>query len=155
MRSKWTQLAVCLAVPLGAGGLSALLSREGMRRFAALRKPPLSPPGWLFPAVWTVLFLMMGLACWLVLRQARRPEKALTVYGVQLFFNFFWSLLFFRWGLFFPALLWLAALWGLILRTLLLFRKARPAAGRLLMPYLLWVTFAAYLNAGIWLLNQA
>ena len=153
MQKKWKQLLACLAIPLAAGGLSALLSRKGMKAFASLRKPPLSPPVWLFPVVWTILFLLMGLASWLVLRQERRPRASLPVYGVQLFFNFFWSLLFFRGGLFLPTLIWLAALWGLIVGTIVLFRKARPAAGWLLVPYLLWVSFAAYLNAGIWLLN--
>lgn len=153
MRKKWKQLLISLAIPLAAGGLSAFLSREGMKAFGALRQPPPSPPMWLFPVVWTILFLMMGLASWLVLRQPFRPGTALPVYSVQLFFNFFWSLLFFRWGLFLPALIWLAALWGLILWTLLLFRKASSLAGWLLVPYLLWVTFAAYLNAGVWLLN--
>lgn len=154
MRKKWKQLIVCLAIPLATGGLSAFLSRKGMKGFGSLRQPPLSPPMWLFPVVWTVLFLMMGLASWLVLREKRKPrDGALTAYGVQLFFNFFWSLLFFRWGLFFPALLWLAVLWGLIVWTALLFRRLRPAAGWLMLPYLLWVSFAAYLNAGVWLLN--
>lgn len=153
MEKKWKQLPVCLAVPLAAGGLSAWLSRQGMEKFGALNQPPLSPPPWMFPVVWSILYLMMGLASWLVLRQEHRPRQALPVYGVQLFFNFFWSLLFFRWGLFLPALLWLAVLWGLIVWTWTLFRRARPAAGRLLLPYLLWVSFAAYLNAGIWLLN--
>ena len=153
MQKKWKQLPACLAVPLAAGGLSAWLSRKGMKAFGTLHKPPLSPPAWLFPVVWTVLFLLMGLASWLVLRQQRRLQAALPVYGVQLLFNFFWSLLFFRWGLFLPALFWLAALWGLIVWTMALFRRTRPAAGWLLAPYLLWVSFAAYLNAGIWLLN--
>ena len=155
MQKKWKQLLAALALPLVIGGLSALLSRKGMESFGSLKKPPLSPPAWLFPVVWTVLFLLMGLASWLVYRQGRegRPRWALPAYGLQLFFNFFWSLLFFRWGLFLPALAWLAVLWGLIVWTLTLFRRARPAAGWLLVPYLLWVTFAAYLNAGIWLLN--
>lgn len=153
MRKKWKQLIVCLALPLAVGGLSALLSREGMRNFSSLEQPHLSPPMWLFPVVWTLLFLMMGLASWQVLRQPLRPRAALPVYGVQLCFNFVWPLLFFRWGLFFVALLWLAALWVLILWTLLLFRRTRTSAGWLLTPYLLWVSFAAYLNAGVWRLN--
>lgn len=154
MRKKWKQLLISLALPLAVGSLSAWLSRDGMRRFGSLAQPPLTPPMWLFPVVWTLLFLMMGLAAWQVLRQPLRPRSALTVYGIQLFFNFVWPVLFFRWGLFFPALLWLAALWGLILWTLLLFRRARTSAGWLMTPYLLWVSFAAYLNAGVWILNQ-
>lgn len=153
MNKKWSQLLRSLALPLAVGGLSAWLSREGMQRFSRLEQPPLSPPMWLFPVVWTALFLMMGLAAWQVERQPLRPRSALTVYGLQLAFNFVWPLLFFRWGLYFPALLWLAALWVLILWTLLLFRQARTSAGWLLVPYLLWVSFAAYLNAGIWVLN--
>lgn len=117
-------------------------------RAAALNASYVAVSGGMDPS-----FLMMGLAAWQVWRQPLRPRLALPVYGVQLFFNFFWSLLFFRWGLFFPALLWLAALWVLILWTLLLFRKTRASAGWLLVPYLLWVSFAAYLNAGVWLLN--
>lgn len=155
MQKKHKQLLACLVIPPAVGALSALLSRQGMRAFGTLKKPPLSPPTWLFPVVWTILFLMMGLASWLVLHrgQAQRPALALPVYGLQLFFNFFWSLLFFRWGLFFPALLWLAVLWGLVVWNIRLFFQVRPASAWLLIPYLAWVSFAAYLNAGIWLLN--
>lgn len=149
MQKKWKQLLVCLAVPLSAGGLSAWLSRKGMKAFGTLRKPPLSPPAWLFPVVWTILFLLMGLASWLVLRQQRRLRAALPVYGVQLFFNFFWSLLFFQWGLFLPALF----CWRRCGTDRLDRYAVPPAAGWLLAPYLLWVSFTAYLNAGIWLLN--
>ena len=157
LRGKWLSLALCLAVPLGVGGLSALLTRGSMAAFAALQKPPLAPPGWLFPVVWSILFLLMGCASWRVLGSGgpeREIRRALGLYGVQLGFNFLWSLIFFHFQAFGLALLWLLALWGLILGMLLTFRRVDRAAGWLLLPYLLWVSFAAYLNAGVWLLNR-
>lgn len=156
MRVKWKTLLLALAIPLGVGGLSALVTRREMDAFSQLNQPPLSPPGWLFPIVWTVLFLLMGLASYLVVT-AEAPDgvsrRALTVYGVQLVVNFFWSILFFnlKWYLF--SFFWLLLLWGLILVTMILFFPIRRSAGWLLVPYLLWVTFAGYLNFGIFLLN--
>jgi len=157
MKQKWKSLLVCLLLPLAVGGLSALLSMEGMKSFSRLEQPPLSPPAWLFPVVWTVLYLMMGLASWQVLTSGKPQgavENALWWYGVQLIVNFFWSILFFRLGLLLTAFLWLVLLWVLILITLRKFGRIRASAGWLLAPYLAWVTFAGYLNFGIWLLNR-
>lgn len=157
MKSKKVlSLIVCILIPLGVGGLSAFLSRNGFRDFQFLEKPPFSPPAWVFPVVWTVLYVLMGLASWFVYTApAPQPEKkkALTRYGEQLFFNFCWSILFFNLNVYYAAFLWLIALWALILFTLLAFRKIRKPAGYLLMPYLLWVTLAGYLNLGVALLN--
>ncbi len=155
MKIQWKKLLICLAIPLAVGGLSALLSGS-MDGFEALNKPPLSPPGWLFPVVWTILFLLMGLASYLVVVSDAPPEeirKALRVYGVQLAFNFLWSIIFFRFEAYLFAFVWLLVLWVLIAITLLRFVRIRPLAGWLLVPYLLWVTFAGYLNFGIYLLN--
>ena len=155
MTIQWKKLLLCLAIPLAVGGLSALLSGN-MDHFETLEQPPLSPPGWLFPVVWTVLFLMMGLASYLVAVSDAPPEekrRALRVYGLQLFFNFLWSILFFRFEEYLFAFIWLVILWGLIAVTLLRFIRIRPAAGWLLAPYLAWVTFAGYLNFGIYMLN--
>ena len=157
MKRKWKTLILCLLLPVAVGALSALLSRNGMRNFSQLEQPPLSPPAWLFPVVWTVLYLLMGLASWLVL-ESGKPEgtvtKALQWYGAQLAANFFWSIIFFRLELYLTAFLWLILLWVLILGTLLRFRRIQISAGRLLVPYLAWVTFAGYLNLGIWILNR-
>ena len=119
-------------------------------------QPPLSPPGWLFPVVWTVLYVLMGIASYLVsVSDAPHEEKAraLWTYGIQLAFNFLWPIAFFnlKWYLF--AFLWLVILWILILITALRFGRIRKPAGYLLVPYLLWVAFAGYLNLGIYLLN--
>jgi len=156
MKIKWKQLLICLAIPLGVGGLSALLTKDSMETFSQLNQPPLSPPGWLFPIVWTILFTLMGIASYLVLTSRASPRAirtALTVYGIQLAVNFFWSILFFNLGLYLLSFFWLLLLWGLILLTLLLFRRISAKAGWLLLPYLLWVTFAGYLNLSIYILN--
>lgn len=154
---QWKKLLLSLAVPLGVGGLSAFFTRDSMERFAQLRQPPLSPPGWAFPVVWTILFLLMGLACYRVLRgnaPTALRRRALWVYGLQLVFNFCWSLLFFNLGAHLLAFFWLLILWVLILINYRLFSQLDQSAGLLLLPYLAWVTFAGYLNFGIWLLNK-
>jgi len=156
MKIEWKRLIVCLLLPLGVGAFSALLTRGGMQTFEALQKPPLSPPGWLFPVVWTVLYLLMGLASYLMSTSDASPgEKfaAWVVYAAQLFFNFFWSIWFFGLRLYTFSFVWLLALWALILLNLILFYRIRKAAGYLLIPYLAWVSFAGYLNLAIAILN--
>ena len=157
MKIQWKKLLICLAIPLGVGVLAGLITRDSMETFAALTKPPLSPPGWLFPVVWTILYLLMGLASYLVLTadsSKRKINAALQVYGWQLGANFIWPLLFFSAEAYLPAFLWLLLLWALIAVTLYRFAHIRAAAGWLLVPYLAWVTFAGYLNLGIYLLNR-
>lgn len=155
MKINWKKLIACLALPLAVGGLAALLS-GGMDSYADLDKPPLSPPGWIFPVVWTVLYLLMGYASYLVLTSEKDSaviRKALIPYGLQLAANFIWPLLFFGAELYLTALLWLVVLWVLIFLTIRSFSMVNERAGDLLIPYILWVTFAGYLNLGIYLLN--
>ncbi len=153
LKIQWKKLISCLAIPLAAGGLSALLTRGSMESFEALNKPPLSPPGWLFPVVWTVLFVLMGIASYLAAVSGGPNRTALAVYGVQLLFNFVWPLLFFRLAQYLPAFIWLVILWVLILVTAVLFYRISKPAGYLMLPYLAWVAFAGYLNLAIFLLN--
>lgn len=156
MNKKTKQFLICLAVPLLVGGLSALITRTGMDTFETINKPPLSPPGWLFPVVWTVLFILMGIASYLVLVSGKPQgeiNRALTVYGVQLIFNFFWSIFFFNFSLYLFSFIWLVLLWLLILTTAVLFYRISKPAGYLMVPYILWVAFAGYLNFQIYLLN--
>ncbi len=153
LKIQWKKLIACLAIPLAVGGLSALLTRSSMESFEALNKPPLSPPGWLFPVVWTILFVLMGIASYLVVVSGKPNRTALTVYGVQLLFNFVWSLLFFNLEQYLFAFVWLVILWLLILITTVLFYRISKPAGYLMVPYLLWVAFAGYLNFAIYLLN--
>lgn len=149
-------MIVSLAVPLAVGGLSAFLTKDGMKEFPQLRQPPLSPPMWAFPVVWSILFVMMGLASYLIYTsRGRRGEKrsALWVYGAQLLVNFVWPILFFNWKGWLFAFFWLVLLWVMILGVTVQFYRIRPAAGLLMIPYLAWVAFAGYLNFGIYLLN--
>ncbi len=153
VKIEWKKLVPCLILPLAVGGIAAFLTRDGMRLFETVEKPPLSPPGWLFPVAWTILYLMMGAASYLVLVSEKSGRTALTVYGIQLLVNFFWPVFFFNLEQFFFAFLWLVLLWVLIWITLILFYRIQKPAGLLMIPYLLWVTFAGYLNLSIYLLN--
>ena len=156
LKQKWKLLLTCVAIPLAVGGVSAWLTRGSMDTFAMLNKPPLSPPGWLFPVVWTILFILMGLASYLVLTSGKPRQvigRALWLYGIQLAVNFFWSIFFFNLSLYLFAFVWLLLLWLLVLATTISFYRISQLAGYLMIPYLLWVTFAGYLNFSIYLLN--
>ena len=146
-----------IALSEAVGILSGLLSREGSVVFGeAALQPPLSPPAIVFPIVWTILYALMGISA---ARISLMPASALRSRGlnlfiVQLIVNFFWSLIFFNAGAYGFALLWLLLLWVLVLLMILTFRKIDPVAAALQIPYLLWLTFAAYLNYGVWMLNR-
>lgn len=155
MKKQWKTLVICIAIPLAVGVLSALLTRGGMMTFAELNKPALSPPGWLFPVVWTILYVLMGIASYLVVTSKKPNGAALITYGLQLVFNFFWSIIFFNLQAYLFAFVWLVILWILILKTTVKFFKIDETAGILMIPYLLWVTFAGYLNLSIYLLNRS
>ena len=138
------------------GALSGVAAGgDFVRFFDALRKPPGTPPPAVFGPAWTVLYLLMGVAAWLVWREGltRKTALALGLFAAQLALNFAWSLIFFGQQRIGVALIEIAVLWLLILATIVAFWRVRPAAGALLLPYLAWVSFAAYLNAGIWRLN--
>lgn len=149
-------LLLCLLIPLAAGGLGALLGGGFGESYGAMYKPLLAPPGWVFPVVWTALYLLMGWASYLVLTsEASEPRKrrALTVYAVQLGLNLLWPLFFFRLGWYVFAFIWLIALLAAVLACRLLFRYIEKRAGDLLLPYVIWLFFAAYLNLGVAILN--
>ena len=155
MKLNVKKLLLNLGLPLAVGGLSALLS-GGMGDYKILNQPPLSPPGWIFPIVWSILYLLMGYATYRVLESGGDREninKALRLYGAQLALNFLWPLLFFGFGWYLVAFFVLVGLWVLIYLTMQAYTKIHKLAGDLLIPYLLWVTFAGYLNFGVYLLN--
>jgi tryptophan-rich sensory protein len=152
---RYKPLLIALAIPLAVGGLGALLA-GGMSDYGAMVKPPLSPPGWVFPVVWSILYLLMGLASWRVWKgdaTMDQKRKALGLYAAQLLLNLLWPIVFFRWQRFLAALILLIGLWVLIFLTIRAFSKVDEKAADLLIPYLLWVSFAVYLNFGIFLLN--
>ena len=156
MKIRWKALIIALAIPLGVGVLAGLCSRGGMAAFAALQKPPLTPPGWVFPVVWTVLYVMMGYASYLIYTSGEPTgavRVALAAYGVSLAVNLLWPQFFFGQGAYMAAFLLLCALFVLVLWTARLFGALVPKAGALLVPYLIWIVYAGYLNFGIARLN--
>ena len=149
--------AVAIAIPMTVGLISAALTKDNMNVYDKLTTPPLSPPGILFPIVWTILYILMGVSSAMVyMDKEKNPEsakKGLIWYGASLIFNFSWSIIFFNMQAAFFALLVLIALLYTIIRTILEYRKVNPTAAYLQIPYAIWVAFAGYLNVGIWLLN--
>ena len=143
------------AVALGVGGISYLLSRKGMEQtYPLLEKSVLTPPDWLFPIVWSILYILMGVGFALVLAKQRPGiQDAEPIWILQLGANFLWSLLFFRWGMYGTALVCLIALWLLIVIMIVVFGRTSRLAAWLQVPYLLRVSFAGYLNYVVWQLN--
>ncbi len=149
----WKCLILNLAVPLIVGALAGFLTRNSMDIYKNLEQPPFAPPSWLFPVAWTILYILMGIAAYLVFQEKPQGKTALALYFVQLAVNFIWPLIFFNRQAYLFAFAVLVILWLLVLvTTVLFFRISRPA-GWLMLPYLLWLTFAGYLNLGVWFLN--
>ena len=151
MKKNWKTLLICILIPLAVGTVAGLLTKGGMEQFQELNKPMLAPPAWLFPVVWTILYILMGASSYLILDQ---KGKALTIYGYQLLVNFLWPVFFFNFGWFGFSYLWLILLWILVAKMIWEFDKISLTAALLNIPYLLWLSFAGYLNLTIWLLNR-
>ena len=149
----WKNLITAIAIPLAVGGASALITKNGMKAFETVNQPPLTPPMWLFPVVWTLLFILMGIASYLIVNTHAADTKALYYYGIQLVLNFFWSIWFFNLSWYLFSFFWLLVLWICILATIISFFPISKKAAYLMVPYLLWVAFAGYLNLGVYLLN--
>lgn len=157
MKNKIKNYAVSIAISLGTGILSALVTMGNMDLYSEITRPPLSPPSILFPIVWTILYTLMGISAAMIYEekdaQSDEVKSVLTVYAISLFLNFFWSIIFFNMRAFLFSFIWLVALWISILITIIKFYRIKPIAGILQIPYLLWVTFAGYLNLAIYILN--
>lgn len=155
---KVGQLTGSLALPLLVGGAGGWATTQGVREwYPTLVKPFFNPPAWVFGPVWTLLYLMMGVAFFLVWRRARRSptaHRAMAAYGGQLFLNLLWSFLFFWFRSPGWALIEILALLSVLAWTTRLFFRESRTAGWLMTPYLVWVTFASILNASIWFLNR-
>ena len=152
---KWKELIVSVAISLGVGALSGYLTKNSMSLYQELVKPPLTPPGWVFPVVWTILFALMGISAYLIyISDSKDKAQALQIYAIQLMLNFLWSLVFFNMQAYLLAFLILIFLWISIIAMIKIFYEINPIAGKLQIPYLLWVTFAGYLNLAIYFLNR-
>lgn len=154
MRNRWLALAGFILLCLAAGAIGGWATRPAIADwYRVIAKPDWTPPDWLFAPVWTLLYVMMAVAAWLVWQSRRNVAPALALFFVQLALNLAWSLIFF--GLRAPGLaaLEIAALWVFIVLTMVAFFRRVTAAGLLFVPYLAWVSFAAALNVAIWRLN--
>jgi len=146
---------VWLLIPFIAAGIGSIATINAQLFYSELIRPPWSPPGFAFGPVWTLLYALMGVAAWLIWRRGgfHQARAALSLFLVQLSINALWSWLFFTWHLGLASFVGIVILWILITATLIVFWRLKTLAGVLLIPYLLWVSFAAVLNYAIWQLN--
>lgn len=157
LKANWKTFLLWIGLTEAVGALSGWLSRDGMKLYSeTVVQPPLSPPMWVFPVVWSILFLLLGYGAARIYLapESRERSRGLNLFVAQLIVNFFWSLIFFNAQAFGLAFVWLLLLWVLVLLMILVFRKVDPVAAWAQVPYLLWLTFAAYLSGGVWYLNR-
>lgn len=152
---NWFQLLVIVLITELVGVLSNLFSGDTRQIYTSFMKPPLSPSGWVFGLVWPVLYLMMGIAVYVIYQTSETPnhKKAITLYWAQLLVNFFWPIVFFRFEWYWISISVILLLDVLALITTIWFYKIKKVAGYLMIQYLLWILFATYLNIGIAVLN--
>lgn len=157
MWSKIKPYIISIVIALSIGGLAAFLTKDNMNMYERIIRPALAPKAYIFPIVWTILYVLMGISSARVwLQRKEKPElvlDALMAYVIQLILNFFWSLLFFNLQNFLFSFIWLVLLWIAIIIMIVRFYRVEPFAAYLQIPYLLWVTFAGYLNFMIYRLN--
>ena len=149
-----------VALPLAVGIISSLITGDAMMHYGQMNKPPLAPPAWLFPIAWTILYILMGVGSYFLFianpttgKGERSRWISLIIYFVQLIFNFCWSLFFFLGKMYLFSFIWLIIMWVMIIFLVFKSAKASMLASVMFMPYLLWCTFAAYLNLMAWILN--
>ena len=158
MWQKIKPYVISVLIALGVGGLAAFITSGNMDLYDNIVKPPLAPPSWLFPVAWTILYVLMGVGSAIIytMRCQANPalrSGALRIYALNLIVNFFWSIIFFNLRAFLFAFIWIMLLWFIIILMILSFKKVNKTAAYLQIPYLLWVTLAAYLNFMIYILN--
>lgn len=157
MRSKIKPYAISILIALAVGGISAFLTMGNMDLYDEIITPPLAPPSILFPIVWSILYVLMGISSAMVYKESSAPfserSSAIAAYASSLAVNFAWSIIFFNFKAFLFAFIWLIFLFYLIIRTISAYKKIKPLAAYLQIPYAVWVAFAGYLNFAIWLLN--
>ena len=156
IKENWKTYLFWVGLSEGVGGLSGFLSRNGMKDYAAtVVKPPLTPPEWVFPVAWTILYALMGTGAARVslTKESRERNRGLNLFLTQLAMNFAWSILFFNLEVYGISALWLATLLVLVGWMTAQFRECDNLAGAVQVPYLLWLAFALYLNLGVWTLN--
>ncbi len=155
--SSYVKLLIAIALPVVVGGISGFFTVTSVESwYQTIQKPSWNPPNWVFGPVWTTLYVMMGIALWLVWKEDTSRELkmiAAILFGVQLILNFLWSFVFFRLEQPGFAFLEILFMWIAILATIFAFAQVNKTAAWLLVPYISWVSFAAILNFTIWRLN--
>lgn len=154
IRAKWVSLALFVGITLLLGAATALLISGSLDVYQTIEKPAFAPPAWVFPVVWTALYILMAVSAWLVWHK-NRPDRrtAMTLYALQLFVNLVWPLIFFVRQAFGLAFVWLVLLWMLVLLMMGVFHRASRTAFWMNAPYILWITFAGILNFAIARMN--
>lgn len=157
LKIQWKPLVISILISLVTGGISALLTSDSMKLYKSLNRPVLSPPPIAFPIVWTILYILMGVSAYMIFTSTaakKQKRNALFLYALQLVMNFLWPIIFFNLELYFFAFLWIVLLWVTVFFMIAEFMKIRPAAAFLQVPYLIWLTFASYLNLAFYFLNK-
>ena len=154
MWKKVKPYVLFIGISLAVGALSAFLTKDSMDIYESINTPVFAPPGWLFPVVWGILYVLMGIGAARVYKTRLPQNNALFVFFLQLGINFFWSIWFFNLRAFGFAFFWLIGLFALLLGMIAAFAKVDKPAAAMQLPYLVWTAFAGYLNAGVWLLNR-
>lgn len=166
MKINVGKLLISIAIPLLVGGAAAFFTRGAMGVFETMEQPPLSPPSWLFPVVWTILYTLMGVSYYLISQGENQKNRigvsvdgetiaaSKRIYFLQLLLNFLWPIFFFDFGWYLFSFFVLVALWIAVAIMIRKFADISQLAALLNIPYLLWLTFAAYLNLGVWWLNR-
>lgn len=152
---NWFLLLAIVLITELVGVLGSLFSGNTGQIYTSLIKPPLSPPGWLFGVIWPILYLLMSIAAYIIYQtpQTLERKKAILLYWIQLFVNFLWPIVFFRFEWYWISVGIILLLDILVSITTVWFYKINKTAGYLMIPYLLWIFFATYLNIGIAVLN--
>ena len=148
---KWKIYVIFIVLTLLVGAVSGFISMDAMQEYATIEKPLLSPPAWIFPVVWTILFVLMGIGA---ARVYIKTGEVSRIYVIQLVFNFLWSIIFFNLRAYFFAFIWLIVLIGLVIIMTIRFYRVDKLAGLIQIPYVLWLLFAGYLNFMVYMLNM-
>jgi len=155
---KAIRVLIFILICEGAGIIGSVFTMPSIPGwYAGLSKPPFNPPNWIFGPVWTILYAMMGLSAYLIYQSGigkKQVKRALAVFAVQLLLNTLWSIVFFGVHMIFAAVIVILLLWGMILVTIIVFHRISKAAAYLLIPYILWVSFATVLNISLYILNR-
>jgi len=155
--NRYLKLTLCIIIPLSVGSISGIASASGVSAyFVNLVKPSFNPPSYLFGPVWSCLYILMGISLYLILQAPKNKlrNNAIVIFCIQLFLNFWWSFIFFKFHLIGLALIEIILIWLSIITMIYTFKKISKTAAYLQIPYLLWVSFASVLNASFWWLNK-